>query len=302
MVTIRNTGVFQERLDSSPAGRLLKGAIDMHVHLAPALQERRQTALEVALTARENGMKGVVLKNPHYQTAPIASLVSQLVPEVWVIGGICLEYECGGINPHAVEAAAKLGARIVWLPTFSSSNSLRLVAQKRVLDMKGEGISLLDERGRLLPEAVEVLEVVRDYDLALATGHISRREILTVTEKAKQIGITKMLVTHCGSDFLSETILSLEEKRMLVGEGVFMEYSVWQILPQCGGANPADIAAAIRSEGAEHCVMSTDCGGLERSNTAEGMWTFIAAMLRCGLTQEEITLMVKRNPARLLGL
>jgi len=67
------------RPDNSPAGTLLKGAVDMHVHFAPALQPRRQTALEVALTARANNMKGVVLKNPHYPTGPLAALVSEVV-------------------------------------------------------------------------------------------------------------------------------------------------------------------------------------------------------------------------------
>lgn len=219
-----------------------------------------------------------------------------------VIGSICLEYECGGLNPHAAEAATKLGARAVWLPVFSSQNSLRLVAQKRGLDIKGDGISLLDANGRLFPEVSEIMRIVKDGDLVLATGHISRREILAVAEKAKQIGVSKLLVTHCGSDFLSETILRPEERLMLTREGIFMEYTVWEILPQCGGANPADVAAAIRNDGAQHCVMSTDCGGLERSNTAEGMWTFISTMLKCGLTDEEIAFMVKRNPARLLGL
>jgi hypothetical protein len=168
--------------------------------------------------------------------------------------------------------------------------------------MKGDGISLLDANDRLLSEVVDILAIVKDYNLALATGHISRREILAVAEKAKQIGIAKMLVTHCGSDFLSGTILSPQERRMLTTEGIFMEYTVWEILPQCGGARPEDITAAIRSDGAQHCVMSTDCGGLERSNTAEGMWTFISNMLKCGLTEEEITSMVRLNPVYLLGL
>jgi hypothetical protein len=78
--------------------------------------------------------------------------------------------------------------------------------------------------------------------------------------------------------------------------------TVWEILPQCGRINPQEIEADITNTGAEHYIMSTDCGGFERSTTAEGMRKFISTMLESGLTEEEVTFMVKTNPAKLLGL
>ena len=47
-------------------------------------------------------------------------MVSKLVPEVNVFGSICLDYEVGGLNSYALEASAKLGARVVWMPTHSA--------------------------------------------------------------------------------------------------------------------------------------------------------------------------------------
>jgi len=46
--------------------------------------------------------------------------------------------------------------------------------------------------------------------------------------------------------------------------------------------------------------MSTDLGQPYNLPPAEGMRLFIATFLRKGLTSEEIELMVKVNPARLL--
>ena len=62
------------------------------------------------------------------------------------------------------------------------------------------------------------------------------------------------------------------------------------------------ILEAVRSVGAERCIMSTDLGQAHNPAPAEGMRMAIATMLRCGLTEREIEVMIKANPAKLLGL
>jgi len=43
---------------------LVSGAIDMHVHFGPeSLMERRQNALQLARSAKEMGLRALVLKN-----------------------------------------------------------------------------------------------------------------------------------------------------------------------------------------------------------------------------------------------
>lgn len=293
---------FQRSTDNSPIGRILKGCIDMHVHFGPDILPKRYNALETALIARDAGIRGIVLKHNYYPTAPLASLVSELVPEISVFGSICLESECGGLNIHAVETAAKLGAKVVWMPVFSSANSRALVARKVGLDVGGDGISILGMDGKLVPEAVDILKVIKDYDMVLATGHVSAREIVALADKAKQLGVVKVVVTHAMSDFLSESILKPEERQTLAKEGFLIEHTAAEISPTAGRADPAEFAAAIKSEGPGNCIMSTDSGGLLHPNVAEGMRMFISTMLRCGLSEQDITSMVKLNPARLLGL
>jgi hypothetical protein len=293
---------FHKEPDDSLAGRILRGSIDMHVHCQPDLLPRRQNAVAEVMMAREMGLRGLIFKNPCYPTMPLADLVSKLVPGIDVFGGICLEYECGGLNPYAVETTAKLGAKVVWMPTFSSANSINLVNRLVKLGIKGEGLSILEKDGKIVSEVIDILRIIKDHEMVLATGHISARETIELVEKAKQIGITKILVTHAWFPILMESILTPEERKMLATEGVMIEYTLAQISPIGQGLNPKQIMDSIYNEGVANCIMSTDSGLALQSPAAESMRLFISNMLWCGMGEEEITQMVKTNPARLLGI
>lgn len=294
--------VFHRREDQSKIGMLLRGSIDLHVHFDPDTRPRRFNAIETALIACEAGLAGLVLKRHSVPTADIATLVSEVVSDIAVFGGICLEYECGGLNVEAVEACAKMGGRVVWMPVFCSTNSKPLVKSKLGIDTRGDGISILEANGSVLPEVVDILNVVRDYDMVLATGHISAREILALVDKAKQLNVTKILVTHAMSRELSESVLQPRDREMLAHDGVLIEHTAAEMSITGEARSPKEVADAIRGEGARNCIMSTDFGAVQFPSVGEGMRDFINAMLRCGLSEEEIGWMVKQNPARLLGL
>ena len=57
-----------------------------------------------------------------------------------------------------------------------------------------------------------------------------------------------------------------------------------------------------RSVGAEHFIISTDFGPSYTPLPTEGMRSFIATLLRKGLTAQEVEFMAKVNPAKLLDL
>ena len=67
-------------------------------------------------------MAGFVLKSHYGCTAERASVVRTAVPGVDVLGAVSLNRAVGGMNPLAVEIAAREGARTVWLPTVDSVN------------------------------------------------------------------------------------------------------------------------------------------------------------------------------------
>lgn len=55
--------------------KMIEGSVDFHIHVSPdPFVERIADANEVALQAKNIGMKGVVLKSHTYPTAPLAQM------------------------------------------------------------------------------------------------------------------------------------------------------------------------------------------------------------------------------------
>ena len=107
---------------SEHARALVRGAVDYHVHVAPDFVSRRITDIELARRCLETGQAGFGLKSHYSSTAERAQVVAAAVPGVTVLGTITLNRSVGGLNPLAVEVAARQGARIVWFPTVSAVN------------------------------------------------------------------------------------------------------------------------------------------------------------------------------------
>ncbi len=156
-------------------------------------------------------MAGFVLKSHYGSTAERASVVRAAVPGVDVLGAISLNRAVGGINPLAVEIAAREGARTVWLPTVDSVNESHEreaapgakvpVWVKLQLELREQGIEIppvpvVDDGGLVLPEVREVLGMIARHGMVLATGHLSRDEIFAVVDAALEEGVTDIVITH----------------------------------------------------------------------------------------------------------
>jgi len=280
---------------------LLDGSIDMHLHCGPDEMRYRVDALEAAEQAAEAGMRAIVLKNHSFPTTPLASTIGPLVPDIQVFGSVCLDYEIGGLNLDALEKHARLGARVVWMPTFSSTNS-RDKMRELGLALEGEGFSILNAGGKLVPEIAGILSIIKEYDMVLANGHISPAETFALVEAARKAGIEKIVITHPADYQFLDKVLSLEEQRQLAEMGAYIEQTFVTLLPTEFSDDPMERVKSIRTIGAEHCIMSTDLGQYWNPPPAEGMRFFISTMLRKGISYDEIELMVKKNPAGLLGL
>ncbi|MEJ2738640.1 MAG: DUF6282 family protein [Dehalococcoidia bacterium] len=282
---------------------LLKGSIDMHVHFAPdALMEFRMDALETARYAGQMGIRAIVLKAHSCPTAPLAYTIGKLVPEVKVFGSICLDYEVGGLNAHALLAMAKLGNKVVWMPTHSSSNCNARMSMLPGVTIDSGGFSILDSNNKLVPEVNDILTVIKDFDMVLATGHISPAETFALVEAALAKGISKIVITHPLIVEISEENFTLEELCKLGQMGACIEHTYAGYLPNELRQDPQKLIEAIKAIGAEHCIIGTDLGQNANPPAAEGMRMFIALLLQYGITGHEIELMAKLNPAKLLDL
>jgi hypothetical protein len=88
----------------------------------------------------------------------------------------------------------------------------------------------------------------------------------------------------------------------LADMGVFIEHCYRCCLPLLGSYRPEKYIEAIALIGANRTILSTDFGQITDISPAKGMRQFIATMLQMGISEEDVTLMVKRNPAKLLDL
>lgn len=276
----------------------LKGIVDIHVHGDPDSMPRKIDVLEAARLAREEGMRALVLKNHYAPTAQLAYVVNRAVPGIEVYGAIVLNRSVGGVNAEAVaQAAAFKGGylRVVWMPTFDSEHQVRFSKEKRPF------VSVA-RNGRLLPEVVDVLKVIAREKLALATGHSSPVESLMLIREARRMEITRIVVTH---PLRNVENMSIPEMQEAVKLGAMLEFCANQVLPTVPAdtrIQMEDFVKAIRAAGPEHCILSSDLGQPVNPVHTEGWKIFLDMLRKAGITEGEIDVMARRNPARLLGL
>jgi len=154
-----------------------------------------------------------------------------------------------------------------------------------------------------------VLKIVAKENLVLETGHISSEEVMAVVGEANFLNIKNILITHAMADVPG---FSLENMQTAAQMGAFLELAFVNDLM---GKNVADeghknwhqvsiskMAAAIKQIGAEHFGLSTDLGRKPDPLPAEGYKLFVEKLMGEGISQREIDLMMKENPARLLGI
>jgi hypothetical protein len=179
----------------------MAGIVDFHVHSAPSVVPRHSLDPETKSVLDRLGVEKFVLKAHEGSTAERAALVG-----AGALGGIVLNSPVGGANPDAVEVAARLGARIAWLPTSSSpAHQASTGGPANGQEVHGHfsfrPVPVCTD-GRLRPEWIDVLEIVARYDLVLASGHVPMDETLAVFEEAARRGVRRFLVNHPLLDYL----------------------------------------------------------------------------------------------------
>ena len=241
----------------------LQGVIDMHVHSNPDLRTRAYDDFELMEAGIRVGARAIVIKTHQGTTMDRAYLCNRHNQVVHggdnhftMFGSITLNRVVGGINPVAVETALKLGAKVVWLPTQSA---------KGHMEKMGQDLSKCVEvtrDGKVLPEVKSVLQLVKDHDAVLGTGHISPEECFHVVEEAKKMGIDKVVVTHPEWWIVG---MSVEDQLRLVKDyDVYLERCYAQNMG--GGkykSNLPDNVEIIKTCGYKNVMISTDGGQVE---------------------------------------
>src|SRR5215510_13846171 len=282
------------------------GVIDFHVHSHPDVFGRSMDDIDVATLAKARGMRGIVLKNHISETASRAALVMHAVPGIEVFGGIVLNNAVGGINPNAVERMHRFyGSRgkVVWLPTFESDKHVKTFGKP---DAKGLVVA---PGGKVTPEMEAILKIIARENLVLATGHVHPEEVIAVVKRGSELGVKNMLVTHALTNVPG---LSMAQAKQVVDMGAVIEICFLQFqagpnaplafLTHWTQVNAKNVAQAVKEIGAKSLVVSSDLGQSANMVHPDGIEAAINAMKKEGISDADIDLMMRKNPARLLGL
>jgi hypothetical protein len=318
---------YQEKVQEPPHVFGVEGAIDIHCHA----HEGQQDPMAIAKLASASGMKGLLYKslvgsNRKDLIGP-AGGVREMEGELaaWceangcepirMWAGWCIGRRTKLYGAKDTETQLKDGVVCVWMPIALHANTLSKVGGKPIWWGASDdptyntdplpweealkiGHYLLDDRGRLKDEIVEIFKVIADYDVAVSFAHATHPEVFAMAELVDKLKIRKAFVDHPFSPFVN---LSLEQMRQLTAIGITMNFTYDEISPLLG-VDPAKMYAIIRALGTEHVTLSSDAGEPLFPNTVECIRLIRGHMRAFGLSDEEIHTVSAVNPAKIVGL
>jgi hypothetical protein len=291
---------------------LLDGAVDSHVHAAPFINDETflVDVFELAVAAKRAGLSAIVLKSYFGSSCPAAYLANRHADGATVVGGVTLNRSVGGFNADAVKASAYEGAyagfrpgRVVWMPERSSLHRARLLGMDEtgMLSPFPGG----DTTKPLLPEAREVLEVIAEEDLVLATSHLGPEEALAFLVHAADLGVKRFVITHASNPGVAWTT---EQKKRAVELGAYIEEAAicWEPAMALFHYTPADAKRAILEPlheiGPQHYLLATDGGFRVSPSPPEALRVFVELLHADGFSEAEIRQMAVDNPRKVFRL
>ena len=287
---------------------LLVGAVDLHCHSGPAAMPRVLDHHEAMMDCAAAGFRALLYKDHYYLGVPHAVIIEKLFPDsgVRLFSGLVLNNSNGGINPHAVDHAASIGAKIIWMPTVSAENHIAQLSgqgktfpktKRKLLDPIP--LSALDANGEVSDAAKACLDIIADADIILAGGHLPVRELHLLFDEAKRRGVKKMLVNH------PTYIVGCtdEDIRSLVAAGVYMEHSIGMFANgKAKKYEPSDLAHLIDVAGVDRTILSSDLGLLDNPRPVEGFRQIVRMLLDLQFSAADIRQLISINAAGLLDL
>lgn len=294
------------KLTEADVDECIKGAVDCHAHGGSEPFERLLLEDEIGISYTRMGMKAVVIKT-HYTPSASRNAIAQKYVNKWaeengfepcqLIGGICLNYSVGGINPAAVKRCLGFpNFRYVWMPSTESYWNMDITHGR-----PGEGIRYRDEHGKLLPETKEVLRIAADNDLVLSTGHYPYEDTKVLVEEAVKVGVKRIELCHVNTMHAKCTIE--EMKDLLKHDGTFIclcAIHVLGIFPDIEGfAYGIDV---LREVGTERVVFGTDAGQIQNPPHEVSVRWFTKVLFSQAFSKQDIKRVMGENAVKFIGI
>jgi hypothetical protein len=257
-------------------------------------------------------LKAVLLKDHYYSCTPVTTLLNKHFNELGVhmLSGVPLNNSVGGLNVHAVEHGLKLGAKLVWMPTFSSANHIAHHHQDEKFTEKFPQttqrmlqpipLTVLDDNGRLKEEVKAILDLIAAEDVVLSAGHLNIKEIWPLFEEARKRGVKRLLVNH--PTYVVDA--TLDDMRELARAGVYMEHSMCMWVPGSKFKFYDDqfLQQVIEAGTVDLTILGSDLGQQGNPSIAEGFRNVIGQLLDLNYSDENIRKMTSGNASRLMNL
>ncbi|MCS0590141.1 DUF6282 family protein [Massilia norwichensis] len=303
------TPAWRER-DPGMSQRLMKGAIDLHCHSGPSVMPRYCDHHEAMHEASEAGLRALLIKDHYYSATPVTEMLNKHYGHlnVELLSGVPLNNQSGGLNLYAVEHGIALGARLIWMPTFSSANHIAHhkadanfkfpKSDKRM--MAPAPLTVLDADGKLLPEVLPILDMIAENDVVLSSGHLHISEIWPLFEEARKRGVKRLLTNH--PTYIVDA--NLDDIRRLVGMGVYIEHSMCMFAENSKFKfyDPETLRGLIEAGTVERTILGSDLGQAGNPKIADGFRNVIEICLDLGYSEDDVRKMTSTNAAQLMGL
>ena len=286
--------------ENAPTDDLLKGVCDIHVH-----RETAEDVCDLTKKAQALGYKAIMLKPTFWPVDELVTLATENLPDFQCFGGLIMTLALGNkVNFYAAEKAInnpKKRCRCIWMPTQNAAYPPTVESRH-----PGPTISVADADGRILPEVVRVMELCAEANIIFASGHSSPTESLEMAKLAKEVGVKKYVITHANSRIWRFTH---DQVKQAVDLGAYLEYcylprlwgpgTYFSWMPRLSHEEFIDYVRLAP----EQSFISTDLGNKHMSiEPLEGMRMCIKELIEAGVTQKEIDLLTRTNPAYLIGL
>ncbi len=282
---------------------LLKNVCDIHIHAKPDSRERSIDEYRFMKDAIKAGYRAVMFKSNDFSCHDRAYLIRQALPEAECFGSFCMNRVHGDkVNAYAAQKAVETSGglcRCIWMPTLDSSFQYRHEGRNE------KGIPVIDDNGNVLPEVIKVMEICAEAGIIFATGHSSPEESLILVRKAGEVGVGRIVVTHANSYIWTMTN---DQIKKCMDLGAFIEYCY---LPCLWGEGTQMLQyqrqsikqfTAFTTIDPSRSFISTDLGQSVMPHPIDGMRDCILNLQSEGVSQNDIDLMVRHNPAWLIGL
>lgn len=292
--------------------RLLEGAVDLHCHSGPSVMPRSIDHIEVAKEASKVGMKAILFKDHYYSATPVTELLMNHFShlKVQLLSGVPLNNTTGGINRYSVDHGINLGAKLVWMPTFSAENHINAHRKDKDFEQKfpttkeamlaPTPLRVTDDDGALIDEVKFILDLIAENDLVLSSGHLHISEIWPLFDEARKRGVNRLLCNH--PTYIVGA--SLADITQLVAGGVYIEHSMCMFVQRSKYKfyEPKELDAMIKAAGIDNTILGSDLGQVGNPSPVDGFRAVINMCLDMNYSEENIHKLVSKNASNLMSI